>query len=139
MDHERRGAGLLGLRHLALKVTALAPMRAFYQDVLGMRVVWEPDSDNVYLSSGLDNLALHVMSAAERAAGRETRLDHFGFIAADEAAVTALYQRLTRAGVAIKMPLARHRDGSVSFYLTDPDGNSIQILYEPHISPLRLQ
>ena len=27
----------------------------------------------------------------------------------------------------------RHRDGSYSCYLADPDGNTIQILYEPTI------
>lgn len=142
MDHERRAlgaTGLLGLRHLALKVTAMAPMRAFYEDVLGMRAVWEPDADNLYLSSGLDNLALHVMSAEERAGGRDTRLDHFGFIAPDQKTVETLHERLARAGVPIKTPLRRHRDGSVSFYLSDPDGNTVQILYEPHVSRLRLR
>ena len=32
-------------------------------------------------------------------------------------------------------PLKHHRDGSVSFYIRDPDGIVIQILYEPAISP----
>ena len=31
--------------------------------------------------------------------------------------------------------LKHHRDGSVSFYIRDPDGNVIQALYEPTISP----
>ena len=30
----------------------------------------------------------------------------------------------------------QHRDGSYSFYVTDPDGNAIQALYEPTISKL---
>jgi hypothetical protein len=32
-------------------------------------------------------------------------------------------------------PLRHHRDGSVSFYIRDPDGNVIQLLFEPSISP----
>jgi predicted lactoylglutathione lyase len=32
----------------------------------------------------------------------------------------------------------QHRDGSYSFYMTDPDGNAIQALYEPTISKLRV-
>ena len=34
-------------------------MRRFYVDLLGFEIEWEPDADNVYLSSGHDNLALH--------------------------------------------------------------------------------
>src|SRR6266576_65672 len=48
-----------GLRHLALGVRQLEAMKRFYVDVLGFAVEWEPDADNIYLSSGLDNLALH--------------------------------------------------------------------------------
>ena len=38
-------------------------------------------------------------------------------------------------GVEIVHELKHHRDGSVSFYIRDPDGNVIQALYEPTISP----
>jgi hypothetical protein len=34
--------------------------------------------------------------------------------------------------------LRRHRDGSVSFYIRDPDGNVIQLLFQPDISPLEI-
>src|SRR5437867_7234285 len=48
-----------GLRHLALNVRSLDEMKRFYVDLLGFTIEWEPDPDNVYLSSGIDNLALH--------------------------------------------------------------------------------
>ena len=48
-----------GLRHVALKVTNLEASKTFYQTWFGMRIVWEPDAENVYMSSGIDNLALH--------------------------------------------------------------------------------
>src|SRR5215831_2021778 len=51
-----------GLRHLALNVRDLAAMKRFYVDLLGFAVEWEPDPDNVYLTSGIDNLALHRSS-----------------------------------------------------------------------------
>ena len=47
------------MRHIALKVTDMVRSKKFYQDMLGMEVVWEPDPQNVYLSSGCDNIALH--------------------------------------------------------------------------------
>src|SRR6266478_5950559 len=53
-----------GLRHLALNVQRFDQMKRFYVDLLGFAVEWEPDADNVYLSSGIDNLALHRASLA---------------------------------------------------------------------------
>ena len=50
---------LLGLRHVALNVRDVRRSVDFYRNVLGMQVEWEPDPDNIYLSSGIDNLALH--------------------------------------------------------------------------------
>src|SRR5439155_19527476 len=73
-----------GLRHLALNVRDLAAMTRFYVDVLGFAVEWEPDPDNVYLSSGIDNLALHRSTAltAGRVAvgGGPSPLDHLGLV-----------------------------------------------------------
>ena len=57
-----RITGLKGMRHIALKVRDVARSKSFYQDILGMEVVWEPDPQNVYLSSGCDNIALHEVS-----------------------------------------------------------------------------
>ena len=131
---------LLGLRHLALRVSDMGPARAFYQKLLGMTVVWEPDPENVYLTSGCDNLALHLMSEEDRAAFTPVgqSLDHFGFIVESAEAVEEFEGRMREVGVRIVKPFKRHRDGSSSFYMADPDGNVIQILYEPHISPIKL-
>src|SRR5262245_10481733 len=73
-----------GLRHLALNVRDLAAMKHFYGDLLGFAVEWEPDPDNIYLSSGIDNLALHrstqpVGGAAGTTPAKGT-LDHLGLI-----------------------------------------------------------
>jgi catechol 2,3-dioxygenase-like lactoylglutathione lyase family enzyme len=130
-----------GLRHVALRVTDLARSRAFYEQVLGMKVVWAPDADNVYLSSGTDNLALHQIARGELAAYASSPaqlLDHIGVILDDSDAVDWMYQGIQATiasfGGAIAKPPKQHRDGSYSFYFSDPDGNVIQALYEPTIS-----
>jgi catechol 2,3-dioxygenase-like lactoylglutathione lyase family enzyme len=130
--------GLRGLRHLALRVSDMGAARAFYQNLLGMTVVWEPDPENIYLTSGCDNLALHLMSEEDRAAFSPVgqTLDHFGFIMASPEEVQKMASRMEEAGVRIVKPFKRHRDGSSSFYMADPDGNVIQILFEPNISLL---
>ena len=133
---------LRGLRHLALRVTDMARARKFYQGLLGMTVAWEPDAENVYLTSGCDNLALHLLPEEERGGfdpGKGQAMDHFGFIVESPGVVQAFARRMENAGVRIVKPFKRHRDGSSSFYMADPDGNVIQILYEPQISPLAIR
>lgn len=140
--NKNRPSPLRGLRHLALRVTDMAKARTFYQDLLGMAVAWEPDPENVYLTGGWDNLALHLMPEAERAAfdpAKGQAMDHFGFIVESPEDVSAWADKMEKAGVRIVKPFKQHRDGSSSFYMADPDGNVIQILYEPHISPLRME
>jgi catechol 2,3-dioxygenase-like lactoylglutathione lyase family enzyme len=123
-----------GMRHLALKVSDVDRAKAFYVRVFGMKLVWQPDPDNAYLSSGCDNLALH-RGDSEKTAGDAQRLDHLGFIVPTIADVEAGYAWAQSSGVEIVHELKHHRDGSVSFYIRDPDGNVIQALYEPTISP----
>ncbi len=124
-----------GLRHLALTVSDVERSREFYVRVFGMRVVWQPDAENVYMSSGCDNLALHRGDAGDRA---RQSLHHLGFVAATVKDVEDGYEWARHNGIEIAQPLRKHRDGSVSFYLRDPDGNVIQVLYEPSISPINV-
>ena len=132
-----------GLRHVALRVTNLARSRTFYEQLLGMKVVWEPDPDNVYFSSGSDNFALHQIPASELTAYQPLggqSLDHVGVILESPEAVDRMFQTVEPAigslGGAIAKPPKQHRDGSYSFYFSDPDGTVIQALYEPTISKL---
>jgi catechol 2,3-dioxygenase-like lactoylglutathione lyase family enzyme len=130
-----RIAGLKGMRHIALKVSDLARSKSFYQDILGMDVVWAPDPQNVYLSSGCDNIALHEVSQNFAAGAAEQQLDHLGFVVETSDQVRQLEEIFRTRGVRIIHPFKVHRDGSASFYCADPDGIVIQMLYEPHLSP----
>jgi catechol 2,3-dioxygenase-like lactoylglutathione lyase family enzyme len=129
---------------VALRVTNIVRSRTFYEQLLGMKVVWEPDSDNVYFSSGSDNFALHQIPASELAAYQPMTgqlLDHIGVILESPEGVDQMYReiepRLLELGGQVVKPPKQHRDGSYSFYFSDPDGNAIQALYEPSISKLK--
>jgi len=129
--------GILGLRHLALNVKDLQVSQKFYEQVFNMKVVWQPDPKNVYLSSGTDNLALHQIPDENLAAFPDQTgqfLDHLGFLINSQANVDAIFQQAQADGVPIVKPFKQHRDGSYSFYLADPDGNVAQVLYEPTVS-----
>ena len=143
-----------GLRHLALSVRDLPAMKRFYVELLGFAVEWEPDQDNIYLSSGIDNLALHRSTAltagrfaesghagpplhddveADRGVGPGA-LDHLGVIVRDAADVDRWAAFLEASGVAMSAKPKTHRDGARSCYFKDPDGNSVQVIHHPPIS-----
>ena len=113
-------------------------MKRFYVELLGYEVEWEPDADNIYLSSGVDNLALHRVGGqgvrSQQASGGPAALDHLGLIvrAADDVDRWAAF--FESQGVALDAEPHTHRDGARSCYLRDPDGNRIQIIYHPPIS-----
>ena len=134
-----------GLRHLALNVHHLDEMKRFYVELLGFAVEWEPDADNVYLSSGVDNLALHrtLPLAASRSIavpGGSTAsepvgaLDHFGVIVRTAEDVDRWAAFLESRGITLEAKPRTHRDGARSCYCSDPDGNKVQIIHHPPIS-----
>ena len=125
-----------GLRHLALNVRELEAMTRFYVDLLGFAVEWQPDPDNIYLSSGIDNLALHRATevAGQEREARPSPLDHLGLIVKTADDVDRWAAFLESRGVALDAKPKTHRDGARSCYFRDPDGNHVQIIYHPPIS-----
>jgi catechol 2,3-dioxygenase-like lactoylglutathione lyase family enzyme len=120
-----------GLRHLALHARDLDAMKRFYVDLLGFAVEWEPDADNTYLTSGIDNLALH---RAKGEVATNGPLDHLGLIVRAPEDVDTWAAFLESRGVTLAAKPRTHRDGARSFYFRDPDGNAIQIIHHPPIS-----
>ncbi len=131
-----RPGGLAGLRHVALFVDDLEAAEAFYVGLLGMGVEWRPDADNVYLTSGNDNLALHRLQGDASMSGAQ-RLDHIGFILQSPAAVDDWHEYLRQADVVISAEPRTHRDGARSFYCRDPSGVTVQMIYHPPIAHWR--
>jgi len=130
----KRPAPTKGLRHVALFVRDLEVCEKFYVDLLGMQVEWRPDADNVYLSGGCDNLALHRAEDGAKAESAYQRLDHIGFILEKPEDVDEWFTFFVENEVRIRNEPKTHRDGARSFYCFDPDGIVVQMIYHPPIS-----
>jgi catechol 2,3-dioxygenase-like lactoylglutathione lyase family enzyme len=119
-----------GLHHVALFVKNFAECEHFYHELLGMKIDWRPDENNVYLSNGNDNLALH-RAPSDFMPAKYQRLDHIGFFLTEREDVDAWFEYLKAQKVIIKALPKDHRDGTRSFYCADPDGNTVQLIYYP--------
>jgi len=122
-----------GLRHVALRVENLDECLHFYTGLLGMEIEWQPDSDNYYLTSGNDNLALHRSKETIDRKNKQV-LDHIGFILKKPDDVNEWYAFFAENNVDLLTEVKDHRDGARSFYCKDPDGNVVQMIYHPPIS-----
>ena len=125
--------GMLGIRHLALFVKELETAVDFYTRIMGMRIEWQPDADNVYLTNEGDVFALHRADYAPQA---QQRLDHIGFVLKTQQDVDDWYAYFVSCGVKITEAPKTHRDGSHGFYCLDAVGHLLELIYHPPISAL---
>ena len=123
----------LGIKHIALKVKNFDNCLKFYTDILGMDIDWQPDDDNVYLSNGKDNLALHKDSNLDLSS-KNNRLDHYGIMLKTKDDVDYWFNFIKSHDVKIFKDIKDHRDGSRSFYCYDPDKNILQIMWHPTLN-----
>ncbi|HAC34544.1 MAG TPA: glyoxalase [Gammaproteobacteria bacterium] len=124
----------MGMHHVALFVDPLEACEHFYVELLGMAVEWRPDEDNVYLTGGSDNLALHrAQQPIKDQPGQ--RLDHIGFLLRKIDDVDLWHQFLVDHSVTIVAKPRTHRDGARSFYCLDPAGTRVQVIWHPPLAP----
>ncbi|MEI8250059.1 MAG: VOC family protein [Synechococcus sp. ELA057] len=111
------------LGHVALRVQDIARAKAFYQS-LGLRLTWDAN-DWAYLQSPTSGDGVALLSPEYTAAG-----PHFAFHFNNREDVDAVHAQLMTSGYPVG-PVHDHRDGTASFYLQDPEGNWLEVLYEP--------
>ncbi len=111
------------LGHVAVRVQDMDRAKAFYQ-ALGLRLTWDAN-DWAYLQSPANGDGIALLSPAYTAAG-----PHFAFHYDERSEVDGVHDRLEAEGHSVG-PVHDHRDGTASFYMKDPDGNWLELLYEP--------
>ena len=115
--------GVQRIGHIALRVENLDRAKSFYLD-LGMQLIWD-DKDWCYLEAGKGKDGLALLGPSYKAAG-----PHFAFHFEEKKEVENIYSDLKKSGV-IVAPIHEHRDGTASFYMQDPEGNWLEMLYVP--------
>ena len=110
--------------HVAIEVSDLERSIKFYRDLLGLRARWEKDSDWANLKLGHDDVSLVQKSPHQK------HPPHVGFRVNTRAELNLAFESLASAGVPVE-PISGHRDGSISFYFRDPDGNHLEAVWDP--------
>lgn len=118
--------------HVHLKVADLARASTFYQGVLGFEVTQRYGSQAVFLSSG--GYHHHVgLNTWQSRGGRppapgSTGLFHVAFLYPTQSALATAIRRVLAAGVALEG--AADHGVSLAVYLSDPDGNGIELYWD---------
>ena len=119
----RGSKGVQRIGHIALRVENLDRAKSFYLK-LGMQLIWD-DKDWCYLEAGKGKDGLALLGPSYKAAG-----PHFAFHFEEKKEVENIYSDLKKSGVKVA-PIHEHRDGTASFYVQDPEGNWLEMLYVP--------
>jgi catechol 2,3-dioxygenase len=119
--------------HVHLRVSDLDRATSFYRDVLGFDVtVYGSDHEHVFLSAGGYHhyIALntwHSMGGTPPPEGH-TGLQHFAILYPDRHELARAVEGLLEHSYPIRA--AQDHGVSISVYLSDPDGNGIELYYD---------
>jgi catechol 2,3-dioxygenase len=115
--------------HVHLKVADLDRALAFYRDVLGFEVMQRYGDKAVFLSAGgyHHHLGLNTWESkgGRPPAPGTTGLFHTAILYPDRAALADALRRLVEAG--IRLDGASDHGVSEALYLSDPDGNGVEL------------
>jgi catechol 2,3-dioxygenase len=121
--------------HVHLRVADLDRALRFYRDGLGLGVTGDGRTiglDVAFLAAGdyHHHLALNTWESAggEPPPPGHTGLDHVAFLYPDRRELGRAVQRLIDRGCPIDH--ATDHGGSVAVYLSDPDGNGVELYYD---------
>jgi len=120
---------ILGISHVALRVSNVAASLSFYEDFLGYRAL----SGTAGTARPLEHTLIAVnerqyIELSPGLAADEDRLDHIAFETDD---VDAARRHLASRGVGVPEHATSNPAGNRSFAVTDPEGHAIEFVVQP--------
>lgn len=118
-----------GITHLTLRVNNIKAAEAFYSDVLGFEVIRRMGQTMTVYIIGEDTLVIAEAETAYDTVSRDYRVDHFGFNVESDELVDKMAKWCKEKEVTIINGPGNRKNGRYLF-ITDPDGNLIEIFHE---------
>lgn len=118
-----------GINHLTLRVNDITRAEAFYTGVLGFTIERKMGRNMTVYKIGHDSLVIVEAETAYDKTSKDYRVDHFGFTVATPEKVDELAAYFKDNDVTIITGPANRKNGRFLF-ITDPDGNMIEIFHE---------
>lgn len=117
--------------HVVLKVRNLERSRQFYNEVLGLEVMFEIPGMAFLASHRRDHHEIGLMEVgpnAEAPKGPQVGLSHVAFRLGEEAELIKAYRELKERQVTISFTV--HHGITKSVYFLDPDGNQLEVYWD---------
>lgn len=119
-----------GLNHITLRVNRINASKEFYGDILGFELIRTMgQSMAVYNVGNGDTLVIVEAETSYDSTSRDFRVDHFGFYVDTPEEIDEIANYFRDKEVVILSGPANRKKGRFLF-ISDPDGNMIEFLYE---------
>jgi len=110
--------------HVALQISDIEKSRNFYAQILDLREIPAPAFDYPVLWFSLGNAReLHLIGRKPEVAITPIRSNHFALEVSD----IYLAEKILKENEANCLPIKSRPDGILQLFLTDPDGNFIEL------------
>jgi catechol 2,3-dioxygenase-like lactoylglutathione lyase family enzyme len=119
-----------GINHITIRVNDIKEAEEFYGKILGFKLIRKMgESMAVYQIGREDTIVLVEAETSYDPESRDYRVDHFGFFVATPEQVDELAEYFREQEVTVLSGPANRKRGRFVF-ISDPDGNMIEIFYE---------
>ncbi len=118
-----------GINHITLRVNEIDRAEEFYGGLLGFKLEKKMGRSMAVYRIGTDSIVLVEAETAYNQESKDYRVDHFGFTVSSPDIVDEVAALMKENEVSIISGPANRKNGRFLF-ITDPDGNMIEIFYE---------